>query len=224
MFEGSFLYFPSHARVPTPLREWRVGGELFGYTRPAEAPRMAWLVCHGNAGQAAQRAYVCPCLPPSDAVYVLEYPGYGDRPGSPSMKAINAAAAAALAAVRQAHPGVPVGVLGESLGSGPASWLCSQPAPPDRLVLVVPFDNLLSVAREHLRWMPVSFLMRDKWDNVAALADYRGRIEIFGAAADDVIPVKHAQRLAAALPRAAYHELRCGHNDWSAPGLVRIAP
>ncbi|PTY08706.1 alpha/beta hydrolase [Opitutaceae bacterium EW11] len=224
MLEGTFLYFPSHGPVSSFLQPWRIDGRQLGVASTVEHPRFIWLMCHGNAGQAANRGYVRACLPPEDSVYVLEYPGYGDREGSPSMKSINAAALEAYAALRRGFPGVPVGVIGESLGSGPASYLCSLTDPPDRAVLIVPFDNLLSVAKEHLRWLPVGLLMRDRWDNAAALSHYAGRIEIFGAASDEVIPVRHARQLAAALPRATYREMPCGHNDWSISGGVRIQP
>ena len=64
--------------------------------------------------------------------------------------------------------------------------------------------------------------MRDKSDNVATLSNYEGRIEIYGALHDSVIPVHHARQLAQSLPRATYHEMDCGHNDWSSRGLVKI--
>jgi pimeloyl-ACP methyl ester carboxylesterase len=139
------------------------------------------------------------------------------------MHSINAAAVEAYGLLQTLYPGVPIGVIGESLGSGPASYLCSLPDAPSRAVLIVPFDNLLSVAKEHIHFLPVSLLMRDKWDNVAALARYAGRVDIYGAAQDTVIPVHHARQLAQALPRATYHEVDCGHNDWSSRGLVKIA-
>jgi hypothetical protein len=37
-----------------------------------------------------------------------------------------------------------------------------------------------------------------------------------------LIPVHHARPLAQALPRATYHEMDCGHNEWTSSGLVKI--
>jgi uncharacterized protein len=177
---------------------------------------------HGNAGQASDRSYIVNLLPSAAAAYVLEYPGYGARSGKPSMDVINRAATDALAELRRLHPGVTLGVLGESLGSGAASYLCSLPSPPDRLILAVPYDNLLAVAKRHVRFLPVSLLMRDKWDNVAALKTFTGPVEIFAAAHDTVIPVEHARALSRSLSRVRYVELPCGHNDWSASPLVLL--
>ncbi len=221
MLEGSFLYFPSHSKLAADLSEWHEDGKLLGYSSMTASPKMVWLVCHGNGGQAAQRGYIRDILPNGDSFYVVEYPGYGSRSGSPSMQSINEVAAEAYAVVRRLHPNLPVGIVGESLGSGPASYLCSLTHPPDRVVLIVPFDNLLSVAQEHFWWLPVALLMRDKWDNSKSLSKYSGRIDIYGAMSDGVVPVHHARSLAASLPAAIYHELKCGHNDWS--GLVRIS-
>jgi pimeloyl-ACP methyl ester carboxylesterase len=222
MLESTFLYFPTHSEAGTDLQEWRAGGNLIGYSSPVASPRMVWLMFHGNAGQASDRGYVRGSLRNTDALFIAEYPGYGRRKGSPSMHSINAAAVEAYGLLQTLYPGVLIGVIGESLGSGPASYLCSLPDAPSRAVLIVPFDNLLSVAKEHIHFLPVSLLMRDKWDNVAALARYAGRVDIYGAAQDTVIPVHHARQLAQALPRATYHEVDCGHNDWSSRGLVKI--
>ena len=222
LLENQLLYFPTHEPNRSGLAEWRVDGQLIGFARAVTSPRSAWLILHGNAGQASDRHYIVDLVPSDAAAYVLEYPGYGARSGKPSMDTINRAATDALAALRRLHPGVTLGVLGESLGSGPASYLCSLATPPDRLVLAVPYDNLLSVAKRHMRFLPVSLLMRDKWDNVAALKNYPGPVQIFAAAHDTVIPVEHARALSHSLSRVRYVELPCGHNEWSLSPLVAI--
>ena len=216
MLENVLLYFPSHSPDEHGLTRWEHEGDTIGYTRPHLQPRAIWLVMHGNAGQAAQRGYMFQVLPSTDAVFILEYPGYGRRPGRPSMKSINAAAEEAYHVLRKQYGSLPLGVVGESLGSGPASHLCSLSAPPDRAVLIVPFNTLLELAREHVRYLPVSLLLRDRWDNGKALAHYRGRIDIFAAIHDEIIPVHHARSLAQALASAKYHEIPSTHNDWTA--------
>jgi pimeloyl-ACP methyl ester carboxylesterase len=222
MLEGSFLYLPSHAPNQSQLAEWRIDGKVVGYSRTVPSPRSIWLILHGNAGQASDRQYIVNRLPADSSAYILEYPGYGARLGKPSMASINTAAREAYVALRSLHPGIPFGVFGESVGSGPASFLCSLPNPPDRLVLVVPFDNLLSVAKRHMKLLPVSLLLRDKWNNVKALAGYKGPVEIFAAKNDTVIPAEHARNLAQSVPQARYIELPGGHNDWSLNSLTQI--
>lgn len=223
MLEGYLLYFPSHEPNRTQLVEWRIDGVVTGHARIVEHPRSVWLITHGNAGQSSDRGYIVGLLPADTSAYILEYPGYGQRPGSPSMKSINAAARTAYERLRAEHPSLPVNVLGESLGSGPASWLCTLPTPPDRLALMVPYDTLLSVAKKQVSFLPVSLLMRDKWDNVRSLSAYKNPVLIVGAARDTVIPVTHARALAASVPQARYVEIDCGHNEWSLDPRARIA-
>jgi Predicted thioesterase involved in non-ribosomal peptide biosynthesis len=222
MLEGKFLYFPSHLNESFGLTEWTIDGRLIGFASIVGKPTRIWLMCHGNGGQAAHRHIMRTCLPADESLYILEYPGYGRRPGKPSMASINAAAVEAFTSLRKQFPELPIGVIGESLGSGPASYLCSLDDTPDRLVLIVPYDKLVKVAKEHMRYLPVSLLMRDKWDNGKALAAYRKPVDIFAATRDTIIPIHHARALAGAVPHARFHEMTCGHNDWASLGLVKI--
>jgi len=220
--QRSLIYFPTHDSVDTSLRPWVVAGKIIGYCRVAADPKAVWLMAHGNAGQASHREYVLGHMSESDSLYVLEYPGYGLRPGRPSKDSMNKAAAEAYQVLRREFPRTPVCVIGESIGSGPASFLASMKAPPDKIVLVVPFDTFASVASEHMPFFPVRAVLKDDWDNMGALRGYRGPIDIYGAIDDRIIPCEHAKRLAAALGNARLVMIEGGHNDWPQSALVRI--
>ncbi len=220
--QRSLLYFPTHATVSSKLTSWSDGGHRIGYCREVPKPRTIWLMMHGNAGQAADRDYVLPRLSDQDSLYVLEYPGYGGGAGSPSLESIDRAASEAYRLLRARHPGTPVCALGESIGSGPACVLAHEPVPPDKIVLVVPFDALVRVASEHFPFLPVRLLLRDAWDNVESLKHYTGPVEIFGATDDTIIPVEHARALAKQIPSAHFTAIPGGHNDWSEDERVRI--
>lgn len=216
VFQRSLLYFPSHrSPVLSRLTPWTWDGETFGYCREATSPQTIWLMMHGNAGQASDRDYVLDHLSADDSLYVLEYPGYGARAGSPSRAAFNAAAMQAYERLLATHPGVAVCVIGESIGSGPAATLASAMKPPAKIVLITPFDTLCRVAGRKLFFVPVALLLLDRWDNVDALRGFKGAIDVYGAARDEVIPVRHARQLSAACGAANYHEMSCGHNDWA---------
>ena len=210
------LYFPSHEATSNGrLEPWIENGESWGARRVVERPSAVWLVTHGNAGQAAQRGYIVDLLPADADVYVLEYPGYGARPGDPSRANFDAAASAAWRRLGELHPNLPRNVLGESIGTGPASQLALDPRPPDSIVLAVPFDRLVDVAAGALPWLPVRWILLDDWDNVAALESFSGSLVILAAEHDTVIPTEHALALARSLPRAELRKLPGGHNDWS---------
>jgi len=222
VFQRRMLYYPSHHAETNGLVAWMIDGRLAGYARKVDNPKNVWLFTHGNAGQAADRAYALQCFSDSDSVFILEYPGYGNRQGSPSKASFDSAAEEAYRWLRKAYPNIPVCVFGESIGSGPASSLTKLERQPDKLVLVVPFDNLASVVRDHFPLIPAGLVLFDRWDNVEAIKKYSGKLEIYGAIDDKVIPIHHAKILAESLPIAIFHEIPGGHNDWSQSGAVKI--
>lgn len=222
LLQRKLIYLPSHHSQSSGLTEWRHEKQIIGYARKAATPGTLWLFLHGNAGQAADRTYILPSFPIHDSVYILEYPGYGIRQGSPSLTAFNTAAKDAFELLRAQFPGTPVCIAAESIGSGPASFLATLPYPPEKIVLILPFDTLANVAAHHYPFLPVKLLLRDKWDNIEALKNYRGQLEIFAARGDSIIPIAHAKVVADSKPTAKFHIIEGDHNDWSDSGKVGI--
>lgn len=220
--ERKMLFFPSHDPGDNGLTRWTKDGKLIGYARIVESPRNVWLMLHGNGGQAAGRTYALPSFSPTDSVFFAEYPGYGTREGIPSAAAFNRAAEDAYAYLRATYPNTPVCVAGESIGTGPSSHLASLSQPPDKVVLIVPFDRLSLVARDHFPCFLITLLMKNDWDNTASLSRYKGPVDIFAAETDTVIPISHARALAAAVPHARLITISGGHNEWADPGKVQV--
>lgn len=137
---------------------------------------------------------------PGRAVYLLAYRGYGASDGSPNETALVDDAVALFDEVQRRHPDQPIAVIGRSLGSGVASALASR-RPVARLALVTPFDSMGAVAQSHYRWLPVRWLLRDRYDSARALRSYAGPILIVRAGRDEVIPAANTDRLIAALPK-----------------------
>jgi uncharacterized protein len=220
--ERKLLFYPSHRPATGPASWTGADGKVIGYARTVAAPKNVWLLLHGNGGQASDRAYALPRFAAEDAVFILEYPGYGDRPGAPSRTSFNAAAREAYLLLKKTYPQIPVCVAGESIGTGPSCSLAALDQPPAKIVLVVPFARLSAVAREHFPAFLVKLALKSDWDNVAALAGYKGPVDIFGAQGDTIIPVHHARTLAAGVPSAKLTIIDGGHNEWSHSPLVQI--
>jgi pimeloyl-ACP methyl ester carboxylesterase len=197
-------------------------GRTIGYCREVENADTIWLMTHGNGGQSSDRDYVLPRMSAQDSLYVLEYPGYGSRDGSPSLQSMNQAASEAYRLLRLRNPKAPICVLGESIGSGPACSLAQEKPAPDKIVLVVPFDTLVSVASGHFYFLPVRLLLRDAWNNVESLKHYTGPVDVYGATDDTIIPIERAKALAKQIPGARFTAVSGGHNDWSENDAVTI--
>jgi uncharacterized protein len=216
------LFYPTHHTNDNGLASWMHGGVLIGFAREVSTPENIWLMLHGNRGQAADRTYALGAFSPDDSVFIMEYPGYGQRPGNPSRRSFDEAALAAYQALRVRFSGKPVCVAAESIGSGPAATLASASPPPDKLVFLVPFEDLKSVGRDYARYAPLSLLLAGSWNNVKALSNYHGPMDVFGAERDEVIDVRHARALAASRPQAKFHLVPGGHNQWAEQPELRI--
>ena len=217
------LFFPTHHTKDNELSIWQSDhGEVFGYSRQVESPDNVWLMLHGNGGQAADRAYALDSFSDNDSIFILEYPGYGARRGKPSKRTIDAAATEAYLSLRRAYPNTPVCAVGESIGSGPTCKLAMLSLPPDKIVLIVPFDTLTSVAAEKVGTVVAGLILEAKWNNIRSLSTNERPVEIFGAEGDSEIPVEHAKALAESVPAARFHLIPGGHNDWPNTGHVQI--
>jgi pimeloyl-ACP methyl ester carboxylesterase len=163
--------------------------------RRADPSQPALIYFGGNAEDVSiTRNMLAELLPDTD-LYLLHYRGYGGSEGHPSEAAIRADAWALYAFVAQRHR--QVSVAGRSLGTGPAVHLAAL-QPVQRLVLLVPFDSLLAVARAAMPWLPVDWLLLDRWEADAEAPKVKAPTTIVAAPRDQVVPVRHAEALAQA--------------------------
>jgi uncharacterized protein len=145
------------------------------------------------------------------AVLLLEYPGYGRSAGKPSERSITAAILAAYDWARRNPRIDPARIVpyGRSLGGGAAARLAA-----DRQVPAVILESCFTSARAFAwRFLAPGFLVRDPFDNLAALRGFRGPLLVLHGSHDDIIPVAHGRALATAVAGAEFHEIPCGHND-----------
>jgi hypothetical protein len=157
-------------------------------------------------------------LPLGFRVVLAEYPGYGGRPGKPGEVEFVANAQATLRLVHEQF-GDPVVLWGESLGSGVAAAVAAQPAAPVAgVVLVTPWASLPELALELYPFLPMRWLLLDRYDSVANLREFRGPVAVVVAGADEIIPPRHGLRLYEALadPKRLWIVEGAGHNDWMA--------
>ena len=136
---------------------------------------------------------------PGVAWLLVDYRGYGASGGSPSERAFYSDAALIYDDATKL-PRVDsrrIFVFGRSLGSGVAVHLASERHVAG-VILVTPFDSLVSVAKSHYPWLPVRWLLKYRFDSLALAPAIRVPLLCLVAEHDRVVDPSHAARLVAA--------------------------
>lgn len=172
------------------------GERLAAFFHPPEPGEAAIIVFHGNADLAVWQLGRGRALAAAGfGVLLAEYRGYGASSGSPSETGLLEDARVSHRFVRSRHEG-PIGVIGHSLGSGPASAL-AEAGDVAALLLEAPFVSVLDLAREQFPFLPVTWLLRHPFRNDQRLAKIKAPVLIVHGTRDRVVPFEHGRRLAA---------------------------
>lgn len=188
------IYIPSteaHA-LPAGFEEWRSpdGTEHWGWKRITGAKECLFFF-HGNSGNARGWAHATIEFPGD--IFVLEYPGYGGRPGEPTEESLKEAALRGFKAEHSRYDFV--AVCGQSLGSGVTVPIFTRhPQEVDKLILITPFTSIADVARAQFPWVPTGLLLRDRMSVFHEWLKFSGKSLVIVAGRDEVIPPSHGRR------------------------------
>ncbi|MEO8129614.1 MAG: alpha/beta fold hydrolase [Bryobacteraceae bacterium] len=187
LFQRSLIYFPQPASNPESIARMtlQAGAEqVLVSMRPHDGPD-ALIYFGGNAEDVSFNIPDFSKAFPRRAIYLLHYRGYGGSTGSPSEEALFADALALFDRVHPLHPNI--AVIGRSLGSAIAVHLASQRAVM-HLILITPFDSLQGIAALHFPYMPVRWLLRDKYESWRYAPEVTAPSLIVTAERDEIIP------------------------------------
>lgn len=146
----------------------------------------------GNGEDASENLPIYEKTFPEHALYIMHYRSYGGSSGSPTEEANFADAKALLMFVKKAH--TDISIIGRSLGTGIATRLVSE-FHANHLVLITPYDSVEEIAAEKFPLIPVSLLLRDKYDSGSYVSKIRTPTTIFMAENDEVIPRRSTEML-----------------------------
>lgn len=225
------LLFPAGPPQPvqiasaTLLRIPRAGGkEVVAAHVPARPGAPTVVHFHGNGEQLADADLLAAVITRQGLGFLsVEFPGYGLMAGEePSEAGLYEAADAALTWL---HSGLGVApaqtvLLGQSLGTGVATEMAVR-GHGARLILISPYTSIVDVAGGAFPFLPVSLLLRDRFETAERAPSVRIPVLILHGDRDEVVPVQMGETLATLFPEAVSRIIEGrGHNDLFASGTA----
>jgi fermentation-respiration switch protein FrsA (DUF1100 family) len=198
------------------------GVRLHGWYVPHAAPRAVVLFCHGNGEHVARLAPMLALLRERAGVSVFawDYRGYGHSGGKPSEKNLLADARAAQLWLAN-HEGIrpeDVVLYGRSLGGAVAVGLASEHSVRG-MVLERTFADMVETAAYHFPWLPVKWVMRNRYPSAQRIAAYQGPLLQTHGTADRIVPFEMGKRLfdAATTPNKRFFVVEGGDHNGPQP-------
>ena len=199
--QRKILYFPPNLYLtPSAVGVAEMvemnGGVDGWYAPPVQADGKVVMVFHGNASAVYSNHDIFrDIINEGYGVWSVGYPGYPGGKGKPTQEKLT------LAAQRQYDLLLAKGIkpeniifYGTSLGSGVAAQLAATHKPA-LLIMDAPFNSTLDMGRSQVPWLPVSLLMKDKFESDKALAGLDVPLIWIHGTADRVIPISQGQKL-----------------------------
>jgi hypothetical protein len=186
----------------------------YGKAMPGE-PTLLYF--HGNAGSLAIRAErIHRFMGEGWGVYMMAYRGYAGGTGSPSEAANIADARLAYdALVSEGVAPASIILYGESLGTGVAARIAADQPATAGVILDAPYTSTVEVARRVYPFLPVSALLKDRYETRNYIGQVKIPLLILHGERDPVIPVDMGRELAklANEPKRLVTLPNAGHSD-----------
>jgi len=221
-FQDKLLFLPG----PTPFgdcpgMEYRNAraesiGDIRYYIQKKTDPDFWIVIFQGNGGNACDRTYLLDFLKDFNSnLVVFEYPGYGKDSNTPGETIfLKQALELILHIKKKDQDHLPVYLMGESLGTGVATWVATR-TDIKGLILISPYTSIAQLAQHHYSWAPVKFLIKHKFLAYAWAGQTRTPVILFHGVNDEIIPIHFArQQFLNFKGEKELIEIQdCGHND-----------
>lgn len=192
LFQRSLLYFPQPRSIaaPTLTLPTSVGNTLVSVHEREGTNALIYF--GGNGEDASLNLPDFSLAFPDYSIYLLHYRGYGGSAGVPSEVSLVQDALALFEVVQAKHKNI--AIVGRSLGSGIAVHLASV-KPASRLALITPYDSIVGIASQQFPYIPVRWLLSDKYESGTYAARVTIPTLIIMAENDEVIPRRSTEDL-----------------------------
>jgi len=216
--QDSLIFFPQHAsstaHLPghaAPLTVTAADGtRLTGWISRASATPAPVLIYFGGNAEEVSFTLADPRWPRDWSIVALNYRGYGTSEGKPGARELTADALSIYdtLAAQEGIDGNRIVVFGRSLGTALAAHVAAE-RPVAGAILVSPYDSLVAVGNHHYPWLPVSLLLRHRFDAEADAIRCRTPMLTIVAERDTIIPVGRSRAL---------------YDAWAGPKSWQVVP
>jgi dipeptidyl aminopeptidase/acylaminoacyl peptidase len=143
---------------------------------------------------------------PGMTVLAVNYRGYGDSHGEPGELLLIDDGCMLFDWLGERADVDParIAVVGRSLGSGVAVQVASA-REVHSVVLITPYDSILAIAQRRFRAIPVSYVLRHRFESIKYAASLKASTYVLRAASDDVVPHSHTDLLVEQLAPGTLH-------------------
>jgi len=205
---GSTPHLP--ARASTLEVVGADGTRLRGWIVPAAATPAPTVIYFGGNAEEVSWTLSDARWPREWTIVGVNYRGYGTSEGKPGEGALKADAIVRREDVDAHH----IVVFGRSLGTGVAVHVAAE-RPVARVVLASPYDSFVALGRKHYPWLPVSLLLRHRFDAAADAMRCRMPLLAIVGEYDTIIPADRSRALyvAWAGPKTWLSVPGADHND-----------
>ena len=151
---------------------------------------------HGNAGDLSNRIYKLNELDKLNInILLISWRGFSGNEGYPTEKNLYEDAEAAIKWLNKKKVSYSQIILyGESLGTGVAVEIASKNNF-NSIILESPFTSIENSAKIYYPYLPVSFLLKDRYDSISKIKKINSPILIMHGRKDDIVPFFMGKKL-----------------------------
>ena len=171
--------------------------ELLGWYHQKDLQKYKTILFfHGNAGSLENRIHKLNHFREMDVNFlIIAWRGFSGNKGKPSEKGLYIDGQSALnwlhgKGIKEEN----IIVYGESLGTGVATHL-SQNKNFAGVILETPFTSMIDAAKTFYPYIPVSLLLKDKFDNKIKIKNVRAPVLIMHGEADQIVPFSMGKKI-----------------------------
>tara|TARA_B100000029_G_scaffold363618_1_gene356686 strand:- start:2502 stop:3320 length:819 start_codon:yes stop_codon:yes gene_type:complete len=205
-YQRNLLYLPNennytNTKISVDIQKVKITTkdniELLGWYHKKDLENFKTLVFfHGNAGSLENRIYKLNHFQNMNINFlIIAWRGFSGNKGKPSEKGLYEDGSSAIDwLVKEGVKYKDIIIYGESLGTGVAIHL-AQNKNFAGVILETPFTSMIAAAKKFYPYIPVNFLLKDKYENDKKVENIKVPIMIMHGEKDTIVPFSMGKKI-----------------------------